>query len=242
MSGVGAGVALSGAGSWDLVRAAQGGQREAFGQLYARYRPAVYRFVRGKVGDHALAEDLTSETFVRAWRGIGSVTEQQADPGAWLCTIARNLVLDHAKSARTRRERITAEVPEPRTAAEAGSGVEAEAEARAARWVAAVTVARGLEGLTPDQRRTVELYELTALRSLADTAAVMGRSPGAVKALRHRAVVAIREQLAVEGVTSLAECAAAAARAEAVGSPCQDRFSRQWHGADAVQVGVRGAA
>ena len=63
-----------------------------------------------RVGDRALAEDVTSETFVRALRRIDSLSFQGRDVGAWLVTIARNIVLDHVKSSRYRLEVTTADM------------------------------------------------------------------------------------------------------------------------------------
>lgn len=203
--------------AWALVRAAQAGDRDAFGQLYRQYQPHITRFLRGKLAEPALAEDLTSETFLRALRRIDTVAEQRSNPGAWLSTIARNLVFDHNKSARTRYERATDDVPEPRAART--ERIEPEpserAQARADRAAAAATVARCLEQLTPDQRRAVELADLADPGSVAAAASVMGRGKKAVAGLRSRAVRAMREQLAAEGLTSTAECADAVARAEA---------------------------
>ena len=64
----------------------------------------VFRYVLFRVGDRELAEDVTSETFLRALRRIASVSYQGRDVGAWFVTIARNLVLDHVKSSRFRLE------------------------------------------------------------------------------------------------------------------------------------------
>ena len=100
-------------GSWELIAAAQRGDREAFGRLYAEYAGMVSKFVAGKVPDLGLAEDLTNETFLRALRRLDSVSDQGRDVGAWFTTIARNLVLDHLKSSRHRLERTAAEIPEP---------------------------------------------------------------------------------------------------------------------------------
>src|SRR5436309_1579852 len=96
--------------AWELVHAAQAGDSEAFGLLYDRYVSSVYRYVLFRVGDRTLAEDVTSETFLRALRRISSVSYQGRDLGAWFVTIARNLVLDHVKSSRYRLEVATAEV------------------------------------------------------------------------------------------------------------------------------------
>src|SRR5919107_6012854 len=106
--------------SWDLVSAAQRGDREAFGRLYGRYVGPVSRFLSARVPDRALAEDLTSETFARALRRLDSVTDQGRDVGAWFTTIARNLVLDHAKSCRHRLETTTGEFSDRGPLAPAG--------------------------------------------------------------------------------------------------------------------------
>jgi len=95
---------------WALVRQAQEGDAEAFGRLYDHFVTMVYRYVYHRVGDRATAEDVTSETFVRALRRIDSLSFQGRDVGAWLVTIARNIVLDHVKSSRYRLEVATADM------------------------------------------------------------------------------------------------------------------------------------
>ena len=60
--------------AWELVRAAQDGDSSAFGRLYDRYVDVVYRYVLFRLGDRDLAEDVTSETFLRALRRITSVS------------------------------------------------------------------------------------------------------------------------------------------------------------------------
>ncbi len=64
-----------------VVDRARSGDREAFGELYAAHRAVVYRFVHRRTGDHALAEDLTSETFLRALAAIRKFTPGQQLPG-----------------------------------------------------------------------------------------------------------------------------------------------------------------
>ena len=58
--------------------AAQAGDPEAFGGLYDRYVGLVFRYAYHRLGDRATAEDVTSETFLRALRRIGSLTELPA--------------------------------------------------------------------------------------------------------------------------------------------------------------------
>ncbi len=78
-----------------LVELAQNGDSEAFGQLYERYVDTVYRYVYVRVGNVHLAQDLTSETFLRALRRLDSFSWQGRDIVAWFITIARNLITDN---------------------------------------------------------------------------------------------------------------------------------------------------
>src|SRR5262245_49243894 len=168
------------ADSWDLVHAAQEGDRSAFAELYDRYVDAVFRYVLFRVGDRELAEDVTSETFLRALRRITSVTYQGRDVGAWFITIARNLVLDHVKSSRYRLEVPTAELNDTKQT-QSGPEQEVLSDALNAEVLRCVTL------LNADQRECIVLRFLQGL-SVAETARVMGRNEGAIKALQHRAV------------------------------------------------------
>lgn len=169
------------AATWQLVGAAQTGDSAAFGLLYHHYVNAVYRYVMFRVGDRALAEDLTSETFLRALRRIGSVNYQGRDVGAWFITIARNLILDHVKSSRYRFEVTTAELDDSTRLSTYGPEQLVLAKA------AAADLLRCVHQLNADQQECVVLRFINDL-SVAETAGVMGRTEGAVKTLQHRAV------------------------------------------------------
>lgn len=170
-----------------LVELAQGGDREAFAQLYDRYVDTVFRYVYVRVGQRALAEDLTSETFIRAMRRIDTFTWQGRDIAAWFVTIARNLVADHVKSARFRFEVTTADMRD------ADQRVDAPDEEVLTRLRDEGLVA-AIRSLGSDQAECITLRFLQGL-SLADTAAVLGRSEGAVKQLQLRATKALRKAL-----------------------------------------------
>lgn len=173
-----------------LVRLAQDGDREAFAQLYDAYVDLVFRYVLVRVGNRPLAEDLTSETFIRAMRRIDGFTWQGRDIAAWFVTIARNLIADHVKSARFRFEVTTADM---RDADEHVEAPEAEvlARLRDERLVSAI------RQLAPEQAECITLRFLQGL-NLAETATVLGKSEGAVKQLQLRATRALRKSL--EGV------------------------------------------
>lgn len=166
-----------------LVDLARGGDTEAFAAIYDAYVDQVYRYVYYRCSSHALAEDLTSETFLRALRRIDSFTWQGKDIGAWLVTIARNLVADHVKSSRFRLEVSTADMLD---ADRADDGIE---EAVVARLQNAALV-DAVRRLKPEQQECIVLRFLQGL-SVAETALAMGRTEGAVKQLQLRAVRAL---------------------------------------------------
>jgi RNA polymerase sigma-70 factor (ECF subfamily) len=166
-----------------LVTLAQEGDAEAFGQVYDAYVDSIYRYVYYRVGSHAQAEDLTSETFVRALRRIDSLTWQGKDIGAWFVTIARNLVADHVKSSRFRLEVTTADMLD---ADQADGGIEDEVLGR----LQSAELLDAVRQLKPEQQECIVLRFLQGL-SVAETAQVMKRSSGAVKQLQLRAVRAL---------------------------------------------------
>ena len=163
-----------------LVELAKKGDAEAFGQLYDHYLSTVYRYIYYRVGTHALAEDLTSETFLRALRALSSFRWQGRDFGAWLVTIARNLVTDHYKSGRFRLEVATGEILDYDSAAD---GPEDDVLSR----LANEALVQALKKLGADQQECLVLRFLNGL-SVAETAQVLAKSEGAVKQLQLRAV------------------------------------------------------
>nr|WP_246193220.1 ECF subfamily RNA polymerase sigma factor, BldN family [Kitasatospora atroaurantiaca] len=164
----------------ELVERAQNGESEAFGRLYDHYSDTVYRYIYYRVGSRATAEDLTSETFLRALRRIGTFTWQGRDFGAWLVTIARNLVADHFKSSRFRLEVTTGEMLDSNECERSPEDSVLESLSNAA-------LLDAVRRLNPQQQECVTLRFLQGL-SVAETARIMGKNEGAIKTLQYRAV------------------------------------------------------
>ncbi|MFE6103759.1 ECF subfamily RNA polymerase sigma factor, BldN family [Streptomyces laurentii] len=164
----------------DLVERAQAGEADAFGRLYDQYSDTVYRYIYYRVGGKATAEDLTSETFLRALRRISTFTWQGRDFGAWLVTIARNLVADHFKSSRFRLEVTTGEMLD-------ANEVERSPEDSVLESLSNAALLDAVRRLNPQQQECVTLRFLQGL-SVAETARVMGKNEGAIKTLQYRAV------------------------------------------------------
>ncbi|MEU6231957.1 ECF subfamily RNA polymerase sigma factor, BldN family [Kitasatospora sp. NPDC047058] len=164
----------------ELVERAQAGESEAFGRLYDHYADTVYRYIYYRVGSRATAEDLTSETFLRALRRIGTFTWQGRDFGAWLVTIARNLVADHFKSSRFRLEVTTGEMLD-------SNECERSPEESVLESLSNAALLEAVRRLNPQQQECVTLRFLQGL-SVAETARIMGKNEGAIKTLQYRAV------------------------------------------------------
>ncbi|MFJ9441754.1 ECF subfamily RNA polymerase sigma factor, BldN family [Kitasatospora sp. NPDC101235] len=164
----------------ELVERAQAGESEAFGRLYDHYADTVYRYIYYRVGSRATAEDLTSETFLRALRRIGTFTWQGRDFGAWLVTIARNLVADHFKSSRFRLEVTTGEMLD-------SNECERSPEESVLESLSNAALLDAVRRLNPQQQECVTLRFLQGL-SVAETARIMGKNEGAIKTLQYRAV------------------------------------------------------
>jgi RNA polymerase sigma-70 factor (ECF subfamily) len=176
---------------WALVERAQDGDAEAFGLIYDRYVDTVFRFIYFRVGNRQLAEDLTSDTFLRALKRIGSFTWQGRDLGAWLVTIARNLVADHFKSGRYRLEVTSGDVLD---ADREDRGPEGSPETAVVDHITNVALLTAVKQLNPEQQECIVLRFLQGF-SVAETAQAMGKNEGAIKALQYRAVRALARLL-----------------------------------------------
>ncbi len=180
-------------GSLELVQRAQAGDVAAFGELYDRYVGEVHRYIAYRVRGRALAEDLTSEAFTRALHRLETFQHQGRDVGAWLVTIARNLVADHYKSSRYRLELVTDDV-----AASVGPQLEDGPESVVLDRMRTATLLDAVRRLRPEQQECIALRFLQGL-SVAETGQVMGKNDAAVRQLQHRAVRTLGRLLPRDG-------------------------------------------
>ena len=178
-----------------MLTAAQHGAGWAFTRLYEWLAPSVAGYVRAQgAGD---PEDLTSEVFLVAFPKIGSFSGDEAQFRSWVFTIAHRRVIDDRR-ARTRRPRpqsLDAEPHRPHPGPTAGLAEDEAVEAMGTERIREV-----LDRLAPDQRDVIALRVIADL-SVEQTAAALGKQPGAVKALQRRALATLRRQLSGEGVS-----------------------------------------
>jgi len=152
-------------------------------ERFAVELPRVYNFFRYRVGPGPVAEDLTSLTFEKAWGARNRYREDRAAFGAWLFTVARNVAIDHYRSARATVSLEDAEeIP-------GGLTPEEIAERRSDETHLGRLLAR----------RTERERELLALKYGAEftnreIARVTGLTESNVGTILHRAVQAIRAE------------------------------------------------
>jgi RNA polymerase sigma-70 factor (ECF subfamily) len=171
------------ASEWRLVQDAQAGDLAAFERLYRENERRVFALCMRLSSDPALAEELTQEVFVRAWRKLGSFRGQSAF-SSWLYPLTVNVALTERRSRRRRLARIvprddltTLEPESPAPAPEAGFDLE-----------------RAMAALPPGARRVFVLHDVEG-RTHDEIASLLGLAPGTSKAQLHRARRLLREAL-----------------------------------------------
>src|SRR5436190_22424611 len=159
-----------------LVRRAQDGDRDAFGDLYRTHLPAISRLVRFRLGTED--EDAVSEVFLRAWRGLGSYRDTGVPFAAWLYGIARHVAIDALR--RQGRDEPRDELPD-----------RAAEELMTAEML---TLRGAIDELPTEQRQVIELKYLVGMTN-EEVAAAMATTPGGINARRWRALKALAEIL-----------------------------------------------
>lgn len=168
-----------------LVLRAQKHDQEAFAQLYEEYFDKIYRYVTLKLGDEMEAEDVTQQVFLNTLQSISSFKWKGKPFSAWLFRIAHNQVVDHLR----KKKRATLPLSESLPSSDNPQQI-TEHKLEIERLLSAT------KKLTEAQREVLSLRFSSEL-PIAEVAMVMGKSEGAVKALQHSAILALRRALAV---------------------------------------------
>jgi len=158
--------------------------RKKFSKIYDQYIDKIYRFIFLKVNSRDVAEDLTSETFLRAFESMK--TNNIENPQAFLYRIARNLVTDHYRE-KGRTQIVSAEyvpVIDPKGDLEEKAILNSDME----------QVRLAINNLKEDYQNVVIWHYLDDL-SIPEIAKMMDRSEEAARVLLHRALKALKNEI-----------------------------------------------
>lgn len=187
-----------------LVRAAKRGDGQAFAALHARYYARVYRLAYLKTNNAADAEDVASETFLRALASLPRFDFKAAAGAAtsiypWLHRIAVNLIVD---SCRQRPPASVVSLDAPLIEgmrdllgdrlSDAGAGMSPQ---EVVERHEVQQLVRSAIAVLPADHSDVLIYRFLGDLSLKEIALQMNRSESAIKSLLHRAVVSLREEI-----------------------------------------------
>ena len=171
-----------------LVEAACRGEESAIEALYRTHFDAVYRYVLLRLGSASAAEDVTSQVFLGMIRGLGRYRDEGKPFVAWLYAMARKQVAFFQRTQSRTPSSLDLETVTELAEQTAGPhATAAERETRAA-------IARALTSVPEGQREVILLRYFLSM-SVADTAAVVGRSEGAVKQLQLRGLATLKALL-----------------------------------------------
>jgi RNA polymerase sigma-70 factor, ECF subfamily len=166
-----------------LVQQAIARDSTAFANLYDRHVVRVYRHIYYLVNDAREAEDLTAQTFLKAWEAVDRYKERGAPFVAWLLRIGHNLTVSHLRSRRDHSELDEAYIDQKQNR---------NPEEALERSTEESNVRQALLGLRDEQRQVIMLRFVEEL-DYREVAAMIGKSVPAVRVIQHRALGNLRK-------------------------------------------------
>ncbi|MDA8341187.1 MAG: RNA polymerase sigma factor [Actinomycetota bacterium] len=168
------------------LQAARSGDDAAMAQVFRSLHPALLQYVRVRA-PYADVDDLVAETWLAAAEKFGSFAGGVADFRAWIFTIAHRRVIDYyRRGGRRLRPFVLEDAPEP--------AVPDVADAVVAGMSSDQAIGRLVAGLPPDQAEVLVLRVVGEL-GVEQAAAIMGKRPGAIRVLQHRALRRLRSSM-----------------------------------------------
>jgi len=171
--------------TFKLVQRAQKGDKEAYGEIYKLYQKKIYRFSYYMIQNQELAEDITQNTFIKAWRALPFFSlNKNGTIQAYLFKIARNLTIDYQR----KRKEVSLEVIEDIMPSDENL------EEIVARQEEQEIVARSLKTLDEEERQIVVLRYFEDM-SYEEISKVVGKNEGAIRVRLHRILKKLKEEI-----------------------------------------------
>lgn len=169
--------------SHKIIDLACEGDATAISQIFERYHQGIFQYLFYRTSDPDIAEDLTSDVFIRMVRGLPGYRHEHFK--GWLYSIARNVAIDHS-----RKEKTHPSVSLKETMQSGNDPVEKEVEGK----LTSEILKQALGRLNPDHRDVIILRIIAGL-SLDETAGALRKSVDAVKGLQRRALTSLKQVL-----------------------------------------------
>lgn len=171
-----------------LVQRAQQGDRQALGALYDGYQLRIFRYVRVRIYDQHLAQDLTGEIFLHMMENLSKYRVMDGIPfSAWLYRLAHNHLINHFRKENS-------QVHEPLALLDELADGEDSPALVAEKRLELQRIRRALEQIDVSQREVVVLRFLLGM-SIAEVAVALEKSIPAVKALQYRGILTLQALL-----------------------------------------------
>jgi len=174
-----------------LVERARHMDDEAWQTIFQLHYPRLYTYLYYHIGNADIAEDLCGEVFERAVKHIKKFRPRDGGLGGWLTRIAQNLARDYYRRNKSRPA-------QPLELNEAWVAADNDPVAHLLGNEASAYLRQALQKLTPEQREVILLRFIAQMRT-AEVAKIMHKTPGAIKALQHRALLSLRRELEALG-------------------------------------------
>jgi len=171
----------------ELVRRAQQNNSEAFTQIYDAYFDKIYRYLAVRIRNETEAEDMTQQVFMKVLQSISSYKSKGLPFSSWIFRIAHNQMVDYF---RQQNKKSTVDIEGLQLPYEGE-----DTQHRMEREVDIEELKKATQKLTQAQQEVLSL-RFTSELSITECAKTMGKSEGAIKALQHSAVLALRKALA----------------------------------------------
>lgn len=165
------------------ITRAQEGDMQAISSIYERYHQGIFRYLFYRVGDHATAEDLTSEVFVKVLRALPDYKVRQTPFQAWLFQIARYLSIDYF-----RKTNRSYEVELMDTLVESENHLDIEIDHR----LTSQSLKKALNQLPHDQKEVLILRFIVGM-PIVEVSQALHKSIDSVKGLQRRGLLSLKE-------------------------------------------------
>jgi RNA polymerase sigma-70 factor (ECF subfamily) len=175
--------------SEDLIERVRNGDTAAFRQIYEQHHRFILRFLYGMVGEIGLAEELTQETFVRAFTSINTM-RNEAQLSTWLGGIARNVASNSFRSRRRENRNVEIDSQQIRELSDSMPSPDDELLNIELQDV----IRDALRGLSED-KRLVFVLKVLQQKSYEEVAEITGSSIPKLKSDLHRAKAEMQKMI-----------------------------------------------